>query len=200
MRIVLRVVVSVVLVIAGAAAALWAASAFPQLSPFAETTETQDSQVVNAVNRTEQIALVSLGIQGITETRESSELFGFAVPGSERVAFIQYSFNAKLGLDGEDVSVTPTGEKSYLVAMPEFIFIGHDDIEFSSAVEDNGVLSWATADIDPLEVVNDVLDNDAQADYLEANEELLQEQAEAFYRSIVMSVDPEIDVAFEFAN
>ena len=109
---------------------------------------THDSQVINAVDRVEQVALVSLGIQGINESRANSEVFGLKVPGSDRVTFVQYSFRGKLGIDGENVTVTPTGENSYRVTIPKFIFIGYDDLDFKVAAEDNGVLSWVTADID----------------------------------------------------
>jgi len=200
MRIVGRIVVVILCIIGGGAIALWAASAFPDLSPFGAEEEQQDSQVINAVNRTEQVSLVSLGIQGITENRSNSELFGFDVPGSERVSFIQYSFNAKLGIDGEDVTITQTGETSYDVEIPEFIFIGHDEISFASPVEENGLLSWVTADIDPLETVNEVLDSDSQDQYLEMHQDLLEEQAESFYRSLILSVEPGATVDFSFSG
>ena len=98
------------------------------------------------------------------------------------------------------MTVTPTGENSFEIELPEFVFIGHDEINFAIAAENDGVLSWVTADIDPLEIVNEVLDEDAQGQYLEKNTELLEEQAESFYRSLVLSVDPEADVTFVFAG
>lgn len=195
-----RITVIVLSLVVGATLALWAANAFPQLTPFRTESKQQDTQVINAVTRIEQIALVSLAIEGITENRSNSQLFGVDVPWSDRVSFIRYSFDAKLGLKGEDVTVTQTGEHSFEIALPEFVFIGHDDVNFALAAEDNGVLSWVTADIDQLEIVNDVLDEDAQAEYLEKNTDLLEEQAESFYRSLVLSVDPEADVTFVFAG
>lgn len=190
------VVVACVLV--GAAVGLLSANAFPQFALFSQQEESHDSQVINAVDRIEQVALVSLGIQGITERRASSELLGIKVPGSDRVTFIQYSFNGKLGIDGEDVTVTPTGENSYRVTIPQFIFIGYDNLDFKRAAENNGVLSWVTADIDPLDIVNDVLDEAGQQEYIKMNKDVLEEQAETFYRSIIGSVDPEIEVEFAF--
>lgn len=199
-RIIAGVAVAVFFVLVGAVVGLWGANVFPQFTLFSQQEESYDSQVINAVDRIEQVALVSLGIQGITERRSNSELFGITVPGSGRVTFIQYSFNGKLGIDGEDVTVTPTGENSYLVSIPQFIFIGYDDLDFKVAAEDNGVLSWVTADIDSLDIVNEVLDGAAQQEYLQGNVDLLEEQAQTFYRSIILSVNPEIQVEFEFRN
>lgn len=195
-----RVSLVAVGLLVGGATALWAANAFPQLTPFTTESTQEDTQVIMAVTRVQQIALVSLAIEGINEDRANSELWGIDVPGSDRVSFIRYSFNAKLGLDGEDVIVTQTGEHGFEIELPEFIFIGHDNVDFELAAESNGVLSWVTAEIDPLDVVNDVLDEDAQAQYLAKNSDLLKEQAEWFYTSLVMSVDPEADVTFVFAG
>ncbi|WP_291378704.1 hypothetical protein [Demequina sp.] len=195
-----RISLVVLSLLVGASVALWAANAFPQLTPFGSDSTQQDTQVINAVTRIEQVALVSLAIEGITENRNKSELFGVDVPWSERISFIRYSFDAKLGLNGEDVTVTQTDEHSFEIELPEFIFIGHDEVKFALAAENNGVLSWVTADIDPLDIVNDVLDEDAQAEYLQRNADLLEEQAESFYRSLVLSVDPEADVTFAFAG
>ena len=130
-----RISLIVLSVVVGATLALWAANAFPQLTPFRTESTQQDTQVINAVTRIEQIALVSLAIEGITENRANSQLFGVDVPWSDRVSFIRYSFNAKLGLKGEDVTVTQTGESSFEIELPEFIFIGHDDINFALAAE-----------------------------------------------------------------
>ena len=182
----------------GAAVGLWGANAFPSFDLFSQKSESHDTQVINAVDRVEQIALVSLGIQGITESTASSEVFGLTVPGSDRATFVQYSFRGKLGIDGEDVTVTPTGENSYRVTIPTFIFIGYDKVDFKVAAEDNGILSWVTADIDPLDIVNEVLDEAAQQEYLKTNRDVLEEQAQTFYRSIMTSVDPDAVVEFEF--
>ena len=100
-----RISLVVLSLLVGASVALWAANAFPQLTPFGSDSTQQDTQVINAVTRIEQVALVSLAIEGITENRNKSELFGVDVPWSERISFIRYSFDAKLGLNGEDVTV-----------------------------------------------------------------------------------------------
>ncbi len=192
--------VAVVCLVGGALVGLWGAVKFPSFDLFGQREESSDSQVINAVDRVEQVALVSLGIQGITESRSNSEVLGIKVPGSDRVTFIQYSFNGKLGIDGAGVTVTPTGEHMYRVTIPKFIFIGYDNLDFKVAAENNGVLSWVTEDIDTLDIVNDVLDENAQQQYLRANTDVLKDQSETFYRSIITSVDPDAVVEFTFSN
>ena len=167
--------------------------------PAIETkSESNDTQVIDAISRTEQIALVSLGIQGIAEKSEKTVIFGMEVPGSERALFLQYTFNAKLGIDGKDVRIKQTREDEFEITIPEFIFIGHDDVTFKLATESNGVLSWATPEIDQTEMINNILSDQAQADYVHANRDLLVEQAEHFYTGIVRGIDPAIDLDFTF--
>ncbi len=168
--------------------------------PVETKSESSNTQVIAAITRTEQVALVSLGIQGIAEKTQSTTIFGMEVPGSERALFLQYTFNAKLGLDGKDVEIEKTGENEFTITMPEFIFIGHDDVNFKLATEKNGVLSWATPEIDTFEMTNNILSDEAQVEYVQANRKLLREQAKAFYSGIVSGIDPSIDLDFEFES
>lgn len=170
------------------------------LSPFGIESESRDSQVIHAVERTQEVSLLSLGIQGITEEERSRTAFGVRIPGSEEKTFLRYEFKGKLGIDGAAVEVTKTGEKSYLISVPEFIFIGYEEPAFDVAVEDDGVLSWATPDIDELKMVNEILDDDAQRAYIESNEDLLEEQTRVFYNSLISSIDPDIVTRFEFRS
>lgn len=167
---------------------------------FGSQTEERNQQLVSSITRMEQVVLVSLGIQGIAEQTENSEVFGITVPGSTRTMFVQYSFNAKLGLDGEDVTIEQTSEDEFLITIPQFEFIGHSDEEFRLVTEDNGALSFVTPEIDPVDMINGILDNDAKLEYVAANEEILTTQAEAFYSGIVSSIDPELDVDFAYAQ
>ncbi|WP_062073684.1 hypothetical protein [Demequina sediminicola] len=200
MKFAIRIATIVVCIILGGIATLWAVSAVPAFGALTSTQESQDTQIVNAVSRNSEVALVTLGIEGISESRAESKVFGVDIPGSERVTFIRYGFNAKLGIDGDKVEVTPTGENSYTISIPEFSFIGHDDITFELAAEDNGVLSWVTAEVDQLDIVNDVLDDEKQLAHVESNTEMLKEQAQSFYEGIILSINPEIELDFTFAE
>lgn len=190
----------VVLVAVGAFSALWAMNAFFGFSPFEAASGSRDSQVINSITREEQVVLLSLGIQGISEKSEISTLFGTQFPGSERTKFIQYAFNAKLGIEGKDVRIERTGEDAYLVSIPEFIFIGHHNEDFRLVAESNGLLSWGTPEIDSIEMVNEILDQDAQRQYVDDNAEILRDQASAFYNSIITSVDPSLAITVQFRD
>ncbi|WP_216699214.1 hypothetical protein [Arthrobacter sp. H14] len=168
---------------------------------FGAQPETRNTQVINSITRQEQVVLLSLGIQGIQEENQSAKRFlGVEVPGSGRASFIQYAFNAKLGIDGKDVQIEQIGEDEYLVSIPDFIFIGHDDESFKLVTESNGALSWMTPKIDAVEMINDILNDDAKDQYVDSNEAILRDQATTFYKSIIMSVDSTIDVEFEFRH
>jgi hypothetical protein len=184
----------------GAAAALAVAQAFPGFGLFGVKSETRTTQIVNAVTREQQVALLSLGIQGITKKEQGRiNILGVEVPGSERAVFMQYGFTAKVGIDGKSVRITPKGEKEYIVSVPKFLFIGHSDEHFELAVENNGVLSWTSPEIDKLEMINALLNDQAQLAYIEQNRETLKDQAKSFYSGIIASVDPTISLSFEFA-
>ncbi|OFN21748.1 hypothetical protein HMPREF2604_00145 [Corynebacterium sp. HMSC055A01] len=161
--------------------------------------ESTTSQVINAVEREEQVVLLSLGIQGLTEKSSAGQVFGVRVPWTGRTQFVQYSYKAKLGIEGKEVRVTETGEHAYTVHIPDFIFIGHTDEEFKTAVENNGVLSWTTQPLDAASTVSDVLSADKKRKDINDNRELLQDQARNFYEGIIRGVDPDAHVSMEFS-
>lgn len=163
-------------------------------------TESSSTQVIQAVKRTEEIALASLGIQGIEERTEHATVFGIKVPGSDRALYMQYTFTAKLGIDGSKVDIIQAEDGTYEITIPEFVFIGHDDVEFKLIVEQNGVLSFATPVIDKLEMTNAILNDEAQQHYIDDNAALLQEQVESFYRGIVEAIDPDAEIRFAYAD
>lgn len=170
------------------------------LSPLGIESQSQDSQVIQAIERTEEVSLVRLGIQGIKDRSESTEIFGKSIPGTGEKVFLQYQFDAKLGIDDGAVSVTKTGENSFLISVPKFSFIGYDEPTFEVAVEDGGALSWVTPDIDKVEMVNEILNDDARQEYLVAHEDLLQDQTKVFYDSLITSIDPSATTTYEFRS
>ena len=163
-------------------------------------TVTTNTQVVSSVSLKEQVVLLGLGVQGVEQKREQGKFFGIQIPGSERAAFVQYSFTAKLGIEGKDVKIEPVGDKRFRLIVPGFIFIGLDDPKFELLVENNGILSGVTPEIDQLEIANHVLGDDARATYIAKHAELLEGQARSFYTSIVHSIDPDVALEFEFVR
>ena len=191
-------IVAVVVVVAVAVGAFAAGQLTPKLFALGSKSESTDTRVIQSITREEQVVLLSLGIQGISEKTERMTLLGVDVPGSGRASFVQYSFNAKLGIDGRDVRIVPTGEKKYRISIPEYIFIGHSNEDFRLVAENNGALSFITPENDPVEMINSILSEDTQAEYIADNEEILREQALAFYSGIITGIDPEIDITYDF--
>lgn len=165
------------------------------------TSQTKDDQVITAVERVEEHVLVQLRAEGITEKRQDgSFLLGVEIPGTSRTTFLRYGFDAKLGIQGDAVEVTPQGDRSYLISVPQFVFIGYDDFSSEVAVENNGVLSWTTPEIDELALSNSILTADAEQQYVDDNVDVLREQADAVLTRIIRSVDPDATIEFEFAQ
>lgn len=170
------------------------------LSPFGIESESHDSQVIHAIERTQEVSLLRLGIQGIKDEDQSADIFGTNIPGTKKKVFLQYNFDAKLGIDGAEVKITKTGENAYLVSVPKFKFIGYAEPTFKVAVEDGGVLSWGTPDIDKVGMINEILNDDARQTYIDSNKELLEDQAKTFYDSLITSIDPAVVTTFEFSS
>ena len=98
------------------------------------------------------------------------------------------------------MKVTKTGKHAYLLSVPEFSFIGYDEPTFRVAVEDGGVLDWITPDIDQVEMVNKILNDDEQAEYVATYEEVLEDQTKVFYDGLITSIDPDAVTTFEFES
>lgn len=194
-RVVTLLVVAVAVGVLGTFAVV---RAFPALAWFGDSAEDDDARIVRSITREEQVVLLSLGIEGIAERSATGQFLGVDVPGTSRSSFVQYGFDAKLGIEGGDVRIERTGQDELVITVPEFIFIGHDDETFRTVVEDNGVLSWVTPEIDTVEMINTILDEGAQGQYVEANREALEDQARVFYTAIVHGIDPAATVRFEF--
>lgn len=112
----------------------------------------------------------------------------------------EYTFTAKLGIDGKDVTIEPKGDHTYGIGIPEFIFIGYDDPEYRTVVENSGILSFGTQQPDTADMINKILSDQAKQEYVDGNVDLLKDQAKSFYTSIIMSIDPEVKLDFAFAD
>jgi hypothetical protein len=168
------------------------------LSPFGVESESHDSQVVRAIKRTQEISLLSLSIQGIDAEKRSRSILGQRIPGTGEALYLQYTFAAKLGIDGADVTVTKTGTNAYRISVPPFIFIGYDQPNFEVAVEDGGVLRFVTPDIDKTDAINKILSEKARQTYISSNEDLLKDQTKVFYDGLISSIDPDLVTTYEF--
>lgn len=190
-----------VLVVAGtgAAIAFGGLNALALSSMFTSSSKERDSQVVQAVTRVQEVALISLHIEGVARNESNGEIFGVAVPESEKTTLMQYKFDAKLGVDGSQVKIEATGPESFRVTIPEFIGIGFDDPVFENPFENSGALSWLAPPAVQTHMINNILSDENKQKYITQNEAALKEQAKVFYSGIIASVDPEITIDFEFA-
>ncbi|MFJ4027899.1 hypothetical protein ACIPWF_11075 [Paenarthrobacter sp. NPDC089989] len=193
-------VLIIMLVIAGMGTAFASGglNALALSSLFSSSSTERDTQVVQAVTRVQEVALVSLHIEGVARHESTGEILGVAVPASEKTTLIQYKFDAKLGLDGSQVKIVRTGTDSYRVTIPEFIGIGFDDPVFEDPMESSEALSWLTPSAVQTRIINNILSDENKRKYITQNEAALKEQAQAFYSGIIASVDPDVDIDFEF--
>ncbi|HWU29908.1 MAG TPA: hypothetical protein VN041_12580 [Microbacterium sp.] len=183
--------------------ALIGAAAFAGLTigKFLGASEERDVQVVRSVQGEEQVILLTAGLTDIKEKHGKQTFFGlFDVPLSDRTSFLRYEFEAKFGIEGKQVDVEPLGDKAYRITIPEFIFLGYDDPEFSVATESNGILSWTTPAIDTLKATEELLSDKAVAEHIDGFRPLLEEQAITFYTRIVSSIEPDAKLTFEFSE
>ncbi|HEY8700054.1 MAG TPA: hypothetical protein VIM08_03655 [Arthrobacter sp.] len=191
-----------VLVVAGtgAAFAFGGLNALALSSLLTSSSNERDSQVVQSVTRVQEVALLSLHIEGVARHESNGEILGVAVPESKKTTLIQYKFDAKLGIDGSQVKIEHTGPESFRVTIPEFIGIGFDDPVFEDPLESSDALSWLAPPAVQTRMINNILSDENKQKYITQNEAALKEQAEVFYSEIIASVDPEITIGFEFAG
>lgn len=169
-------------------------------------TESRDTQVIRSIKGEEQVILVTAGMTDVQEEREDGLNFAlgdwdlFTLPGSERSVLVRYEYDAKFGIEGKDVEISQTDDNAYLITIPKFIYLGYANPDLSVADEKNGLLSWATPEIDTTEVFEKLLSEQAVAQHIDGIRAVLEEQAELFYTRIVEAIDPTITLTFEFAS
>lgn len=161
---------------------------------------TQSSEVIKYVLPQQEVALASLRIEGLERADSKGELLGIPIPAGDRTKYLAYSFDAKLGIDGSGVTIVVEGDHDYAVSIPEFIFIGHSNEHFEDAVDNNGLLSALSEEINETEMVNNILSDKNKATYVSNSLQVLKDQSEAFYGSIIRSVDPDAVLTFTYAE
>lgn len=200
-RVLLWPVLLLTLLLVGGAAVAFASGGLNALALkalFSSSSSERDSQVVQAVTRVQEVALLSLHIEGIDRYESNREIFGVAIPASEKTTLLQYKFDAKLGVDGSKVKIERTGPESLRVTIPESKFIGFDNPKFEDALESGNPLSWLAEPAVQTRMVNNILSNENKQKYISQNGEALKEQAKAYYSGIIESVAPEVTLDFQF--
>jgi len=187
---------------------LIAAAAFAGLTfgKFLGATEARDTQVIRSIKGEEQVILLTAGMTDVQEERGDGlklaigDLKLFTLAGTERSMLVRYEYDAKFGIEGKDVEIVQTGDNSYRVTIPKFIYLGYANPDLSVANEENGILSWTTPEIDTTEVFEELLSEQAVEQHIDGFRSVLEEQAELFYTRVVEAIDPTITLEFEFTD
>ena len=135
-------------------------------SLFGSSSSERDSQVVQSATRVQEVTLLSLHIEGVDRTESNQVFFGVPVPASEKTTLIQYTFDAKLGIDGSQVKIEPTGPESFRVNMPQFLGIGFDNPMFEDLLESNNALSWLTPPGLQTRMINNILSDENRQEHI----------------------------------
>lgn len=169
-------------------------------------TESRDTQVIRSIKGEEQVILLTAGMTDVEEERADGLKLAigdfqlFTLPGTDRSVLVRYEYDAKFGIEGKDVEIVRTGDSSYRIAIPEFIYLGYANPDLSVAKEENGVLSWTTPEIDTTAVFEQILSVQAVDEHIDGFRSVLEDQAEIFYTRIVQAIDPTVTLEFEFAQ
>lgn len=99
-----------------------------------------NARILDALTTNEQIVLTSVAAESISESTEYSTFNDYEIFGTGRTVYLQFTFTAQLGFDGMGVVAEEAGPGEYVVTVPEFAVIDHDDLEVQALAENNGVL------------------------------------------------------------
>lgn len=158
----------------------------------------KNTQVVTSIEKTEQTALLELGIQGISEAKGIPPAALKDFPLLQKARYMQYSMTAKLGVD--EVKVEATDDHEFLVTVPPFIWIGYDDLEIERVIGDDGMLSALTTQVSEYEQFNSIVDQELKQKHLAGNQQALRDQATHYFTKMATSIDPSAMLTFQFAE
>jgi len=86
------------------------------------------------------------------------------------------------------------------VTIPSFKILGYNDPEFKTVVEDDGALSFVTAEVDTAEAVTEVFGDKEREKQIDDNRQLLEDQAKSYYTNIVRAIDKNAELEFEYTK
>lgn len=166
--------------------------------PVVVEVETSNTEIIKSIQRDEQIILLSTATQGLHTVKKEAKLWDRLPLRGDRTNIIQYTYTMNLGIEGRDVSIRETGDKSFTVTIPAFQSLGFDDAEFKTVLEDNQILSFVSEPIDNVEEINEILNDNRKQEHIDSNRDLLQDQARNFYTGIIHAIDDDVQLDFKF--
>lgn len=196
--ILVAVILSIILLVALVVRIVRAEGPDELKGPDVEAAEIDETMVVQALQREGQIVLLSSSILGMYEATNNRTFRGRNIPGTEKTDYIQYNYTNKIGIDASDVEIESKSFNRYVITVPEFIFIGYDDLKFETVVEDGGLISFITKDIDTAAAINEIMTPRNFSAQIEANRDSLEDQAIDFYTELARDLDDGIKIRLEF--
>lgn len=192
LAIIIALIILVVVIVAG----IW----FLQNNAGVKT-ESNESIIIHSVENIGEIALLQLNIEDIYDRKNTTNIpkIGELI-GSERKMFLRVSFDAKLGINGNEIEINPKGNNIYEITVPPFIFIGYNNFNSEVAAEDKGILSWTNKEIKESDIINDILGKKNKQKYLVKYDDQLKESTELFFTQLIKGIDPDAVVTFTFAD
>ncbi|WCC80457.1 hypothetical protein O6R08_02745 [Cutibacterium equinum] len=189
-------------VLLGGGVIMWGSHrSWPGFGDVAGTSEkTTDRRVVESMELKGDVILLSMRMEGILQKDQARTLGGHEIWGTTKTQFIQYGYDAQLGVDGQAVKVKREDPTHITVTVPPFKFIGHSNEEFKKAAENDGALSFVTADIDTAKAITEVLNPATEQQQVKENGKTLKAQCEKFYRGIAEGIDPNVKIKFVYKN
>lgn len=189
----LLVLVVILAIAAAAVGGLWVGRWFG-------ASEQREIQVIRSVELQEQVVLVRSAIADLKPKADIQDINGIAIPWTDRSVLLQYEFDTMVGINGEDVTITRTGDNAFRIAIPDFILIGIDEPRYHVVNEVNGVLSFLTPEIDTLKLTEEVLTDEVKTEHIDGLRPVLEVQAKDFYTNIITAIDPNVTLEFTFAE
>lgn len=161
--------------------------------------ESRDSQIIESLELSREVVLLKASTQGIHEVENYSAIFGDRkIPGTGKSELIEYSYQNKLGFDGHEVSIKSKRNNRFEITIPEFKFIGYDNVVMDTVHSRNGFLSFSTEDINTGEVITEIMEGNRVEELIDANREMLEREAEDLYWDLALEIDDEVDLRFKF--
>lgn len=194
-----KVLWSLGLIVLGALLALFIASRFS-----GDTEKTTNT--TNTITRLEQVQehiFLNVGINTIETIEHENEFLkklNLNFPITQKRALVIVNYMAKFGFN-KPVTITELSENTYRITVPAFVSLGVELDEtnpYQLYSMDEGLLSFATEDIDTAEYVSERLSNAEQQTYLAQYQQELKESCERYFASIFEAIDPAITLEFQY--
>lgn len=170
------------------------------ISPISGWSTSSDSRIVQSIETKQDIALLNVSVQGLKKVENGASFLKTRIPGSSQTFYLPYRYTANLGIDGEQVAIKKSGDKSYTISVPEFKVLGNSSPSFEKPVENGDLLSFLAENADQSKLTTEILSDESLSVHISENKELLRKQCETFYSNIIHAIDPEITLTFEYAD